>query len=64
MMSWILFGLSGLWLLIDVIWMIVLYIRKRRQVNIPQEIKFQIKKTMRINIVYVVIFSILGFLFL
>lgn len=64
MMSWILFGLSGLWLIINIVWMIVLFIRKRRQLSIPQEIKFQIKKTMRINIVYVIIFSILGFLFL
>ncbi|MDY0294801.1 MAG: hypothetical protein RBQ71_03235 [Acholeplasmataceae bacterium] len=64
MMSWILFGLSGLWFIINIVWMIVLFIRKRRQLSIPQEIKFQIKKTMRINIVYVIIFSILGFLFL
>lgn len=64
MIPMLLFGLSGLWLVFDIIWILVLIIRKKRKVQIPQEIKFQIKKTMRLNMVYVIIFMILGFLFL
>jgi hypothetical protein len=64
MMGWILFSLSGFWFVMNITWMTVLIIRKKRKLSIPQEIKFHIKKTMRINIVYVIIFSILGFLFL
>lgn len=64
MIPMLLFGLSGLWLVFDIIWILVLIIRKKRKVHIPQEIKFQIKKTMRLNMVYVIIFMILGFLFL
>lgn len=64
MIPMLLFGLSGLWLVFDIIWILVIIIRKKRKVHIPQEIKFQIKKTMRLNMVYVIIFMILGFLFL
>ena len=64
MMGWILFSLSGFWLVMNITGMTVLIIRKKRKLSILQEIKFHIKKHMRINIVYVIIFSILGFLFL
>jgi hypothetical protein len=64
MISWILFGLSALWLCFNMLWIVVLVIRKKQKLQIPQEIKLHIKKTMRFNVVYVIIFSILGFLFL
>lgn len=64
MIGWILIGLSSLWFIFNVVWIGVLIIRKKRKLQIPTEIKFQIKKTIRLNFVYVIIFVILGFLFL
>ncbi|HAX02768.1 MAG: hypothetical protein A2Y45_04735 [Tenericutes bacterium GWC2_34_14] len=64
MMHWLLFILSGIWLVFNVLWIIILFVRKKQKLNIPQEIHYHIKKTMKFNLIYVIIFSILGFLFL
>ena len=64
MNGWILFGMSGLWFVFNILWIVVLFIRKKQKLQIPQEIHVHIKKTMRFNVAYVIIFSILGFLFL
>lgn len=64
MMFYLTLGLGSFWLLMNLIWAIVLIVRKRQNIQIPQEIKQTIQKTMRFNIFYVVLFALLGFIFL
>lgn len=64
MMFYIAIGLGIFWFLMNVLWTILLFIRKKQNVQIPQEIKQTIKRTMRFNIFYVLLFALLGFIFL
>ena len=64
MMLYITLGLGSFWLLMNLIWAIVLMIRKKQNIQIPQEIKQTIQKTMRFNVFYVLLFALLGFIFL
>jgi len=64
MMFYITIGLGSFWLLMNVVWTIVLMIRKKQNIQIPQEIKQTIQKTMRFNVFYIFLFALLGFIFL
>jgi 1,4-dihydroxy-2-naphthoate octaprenyltransferase len=64
MMFYITLGLGIFWLFMNVLWTVLLFIRKKQNVQIPQEIKQTIKRTMRFNIFYVFLFALLGFIFL
>lgn len=64
MIPTILFGCALLWLGMNILWIVLLIIRKKRQISIPKEIAFHIKKTMKFNVAYIVLFAVLGFLFL
>ncbi len=64
MISQIMLYLALAWGIINVVWMIILFIKKSRRQVIPQEFKQVIKKTIKVNFYYVFIFLFLGFLFL
>ncbi len=64
MMFYLTIGLGVFWLLMNLLWAIVLFVRKKQNVQIPQEIKQTIRKTMRFNIFYILLFALLGFIFL
>jgi dolichyl-phosphate-mannose--protein O-mannosyl transferase len=64
MIPMILLGCAIFWLVMNVLWIVLLVVRKKRQLSIPKEIAFHIKKTMKFNVAYAVVFAILGFLFL
>lgn len=64
MISQIMLYLALSWAVINLMWMIILFIQKTRRQVIPQEFKQTIKKTIKVNFYYVFIFLFLGFLFL
>lgn len=64
MMFYITLSLGSFWLLMNLVWAIVLLIRKKQNIQIPQEIKQTIRKTMRFNVFYILLFALLGFIFL
>lgn len=64
MMFYLSIGLGVFWFLMNLLWAIVLFVRKKQNVQIPQEIKQTIRKTMRFNIFYILLFALLGFIFL
>lgn len=64
MISQIMLYLALSWAVINLMWMIILFIKKTRRQVIPQEFKQTIKKTIKVNFYYVFIFLFLGFLFL
>lgn len=64
MISQIMLYLALAWGLINLLWVILFFIKKSRREVIPQEFKQTIKKTIRVNFYYVIIFLFLGFLFL
>lgn len=64
MISQIMLYLALAWGLINLLWMILFFIKKSRREVIPQEFKQTIKKTIRVNFYYIMIFLFLGFLFL
>lgn len=64
MISSIMFYLAIAWGVMNLLWMILLSVKKARKEIIPQEFHLTIKKTIRVNIYYVFIFLLLGYLFL
>jgi hypothetical protein len=64
MIAYLCLGLSIFWALLNILWFILLIIKKYTKIKIPKEVIFTIRKTMKLNLYYLIIFGILGFLFL
>jgi uncharacterized membrane protein len=64
MIAQVMFYLALAWGIINILWMIILFVKKSRREVIPQEFTQTIHKTIRVNFYYVIIFLFLGFLFL
>jgi hypothetical protein len=62
--AYICIGLSVFWALLNILWFVLLIVKKYTKIKIPKEVIFTIKKTMKLNLYYLIIFGILGFLFL
>ncbi len=62
MIAYLCLGLAIFWALLNILWLILLIVKKYTKIKIPKEVIFTIKKTMKLNLYYLIIFGILGFL--
>lgn len=63
-MAYLFFMFCAIWVLINISWIILLYMRRMKKVFTPQEFTYQIKKTLKLNFYYFFIFGLLGVLFI
>lgn len=61
LISNILIGLVICWGILNLFWFVLVFLKKFIKINVPKEIEFHIKKTIKINFVYIVVFGLLGF---
>ncbi|PKK94342.1 MAG: hypothetical protein CVV61_00120 [Tenericutes bacterium HGW-Tenericutes-6] len=62
LISNIFIGLVICWVILNLFWFLLVFLKRFMKINVPKEIEFHIKKTMKINFVYMVVFGLLGFL--
>ncbi|HBG32537.1 MAG TPA: hypothetical protein DEG42_07135 [Acholeplasmataceae bacterium] len=64
MIANIFIGLTIFWIIVNIIWFVVLTIKKYAGLTLPKEFQVKVKKTVIANFYYLFIFGLLGFLFL
>jgi hypothetical protein len=62
--AYIFIGLAIFWVILNLFWFLILGIKKYTNIKLPQEIEFHVRKTIRINLIYLVVFAVLGYLFI
>jgi len=62
--AYIFIGLAIFWVILNLFWFFILGIKKYTHIKLPQEIEFHVKKTIKMNFIYLVVFAILGYLFI